>query len=62
MLGTLTMNHMTITKMYSLEHEDILDMEKSLDFISTLPNESALKRLLRIGRISYKMANNRKPM
>jgi magnesium-transporting ATPase (P-type) len=62
MTGTLTMNHMTITKMYSLEHEDILDVENSLDFISSLPVESALKRLLRIGEIPYKMTYNRKPV
>lgn len=54
------MNHMTITKMYSLEHDDILDIEKSIDFISSLPVESALKRLLRIGKFLYKMAYNRK--
>jgi len=49
MVGTLTMNHMTITKMYTLEHDDILDVEKSIDTITSLPTESALKRVLRIG-------------
>ena len=43
------MNHMTITKMYTLEHDDILDVEKSIDTITSLPTESALKRVLRIG-------------
>lgn len=42
------MNHMTITKIYTLENEE-LDVEKSVDLISSLPNESASKRLLRIG-------------
>jgi magnesium-transporting ATPase (P-type) len=48
MVGTLTMNHMTITKIYTLENEE-LEVEKSVDLISSLPNESAVKRLLRIG-------------
>jgi len=43
------MNHMTITKMYTLEHDDILDVEKSIDLITSLTNESAVKRVLRIG-------------
>jgi len=45
------MNHMTITKMYTLEQDDILDVEKSGDMITSLPNESAIKRVLRIGQI-----------
>lgn len=49
MIGTLTMNHMTITKMYTLEHEDILEVDKSVDLVISLPNESAIKRTLRIG-------------
>jgi magnesium-transporting ATPase (P-type) len=48
MIGTLTMNHMTITKIYTLENEE-LEVEKSVDLISSLPNESTVKRLLRIG-------------
>jgi hypothetical protein len=51
------MNHMTITKMYTLEHDDILDVEKSVDMISSLPNESAIKRLFRIGFASPDDAN-----
>ena len=42
------MNHMTVTKIYTLENEE-LDVQTSVEFISSLPNESAIKRLLRIG-------------
>ena len=42
------MNHMTVTKIYTLESEEI-DVENSVELISSLPNESAVKRLLRIG-------------
>jgi hypothetical protein len=68
MVGTLTMNHMTITKMYTLEHDDILDVEKSIDTITSLPTESALKRVLRIGTppsnppFPRTAANLRKPL
>ena len=48
MVGTLTMNHMTITKIYTLENEE-LDVDKAIDLISSLSTESAVKRLLRIG-------------
>jgi len=47
--GTLTMNHMTITKMYTLESDEVLDVEKSVDAISSMGNDTAVKRLLRIG-------------
>jgi len=43
------MNHMTITKMYTLDNDDILDVDQSIDFIVSQPNESTIKRLLRIG-------------
>ena len=43
------MNHMTITKMYTLENDEVLDVDQSIDFIVSQPNESAIKRLLRIG-------------
>ena len=43
------MNHMTITKIYTLEHEDILEVDKSFEMVIPLPNESAVKRMLRIG-------------
>lgn len=43
------MNHMTITKMYTLEHDDILDVGKTVDMITSLPNESAVKRVFRTG-------------
>jgi hypothetical protein len=60
------MNHMTITKMYTLEHDDILDVEKSIDTITSLPTESALKRVLRIGTPSplpFRTGTNlRKPL
>src|ERR1700738_5642727 len=49
--GTLTMNHMTITKVFTLEREDILEVEKSVDAITSLGNESAVKRVLRIGNL-----------
>lgn len=42
------MNHMTVTKIYTLENEE-LDVQKSVELVSSLPNESAVKRLLRIG-------------
>jgi P-type Ca2+ transporter type 2C len=48
-VGTLTMNHMTVTKIYTLENEDIIDIELSVKEITSLPTDSALKRLLRIG-------------
>jgi hypothetical protein len=48
-VGTLTLNHMTITKIYTLEGEDIIEVDKSIDYISSLPTESAIKRVLRIG-------------
>jgi hypothetical protein len=47
-IGTLTMNHMTVTKIYTLENEE-LDVQDSAELISSLPNESAVKQLLRIG-------------
>lgn len=45
---------MTITKIYTLENEDILDVEKSADAISSMGNDTAVKRLLRIGTSSQK--------
>lgn len=50
-VGTLTMNHMTITKMYTLESEDTIDVDKAADTISSISNDSALKRVLRIGNL-----------
>jgi magnesium-transporting ATPase (P-type) len=49
--GTLTMNHMTITKMYTLESDEIVDVDKQNDMLSNLSNDSALKRVLRIGTV-----------
>ena len=49
MIGTLTMNHMTITKILTLENDEILDVEKSVETISAMGNDTAVKRLLRIG-------------
>ena len=48
-LGTLTLNHMTITKIYTLENDEIIDVDKEIDKLSDLSNDSALKRVLRIG-------------
>jgi Ca2+-transporting ATPase len=47
--GTLTMNHMTITKIFTMENDDVLDVEKSGDVISSMSNDTAVKRVLRIG-------------
>ena len=47
------MNHMTITKIFTLEQDDIIDVDKSIDLISSSPSESAIKRLLRIGTSSH---------
>lgn len=40
---------MTITKIYTLESDDVLDVEKSADAISSMSGDTAVKRLLRIG-------------
>jgi magnesium-transporting ATPase (P-type) len=48
MQGTLTMNHMTITKLYTLDTGE-LEVDNATEQISSLPADSAAKRLLRIG-------------
>jgi hypothetical protein len=45
------MNHMTITKIFTMENDDVLDVEKSGDVISSMGNDTAVKRVLRIGII-----------
>jgi P-type Ca2+ transporter type 2C len=45
------MNHMTITKMYTLESDEIIHVDRQIDHISNLGNDSALKRVLRIGNL-----------
>jgi P-type Ca2+ transporter type 2C len=45
------MNHMTITKLYTMEHGDILELDKSVDMVRSLPNDSAVKKVLRIGNL-----------
>jgi P-type Ca2+ transporter type 2C len=55
-IGTLTLNHMTITKIYTLDTGE-LDVDKSIDLISSLPNDRAAKRLLRIGRTPWISSN-----
>lgn len=53
MVGTLTMNHMTITKIYTLENDEVLDVEKSGKAISSMGNDTAVKRVLRIGILPF---------
>jgi len=51
------MNHMTVKKIYTLENDDVIDVDESVEIISSLPSDSALKRLFRIGTPSDEADN-----